>query len=92
MAISEEQVRTVLQTYTDPATGKDYVTGKEARNIRIEGNDVSLDIALGYPAKTVMETIRRELTERIGQIARKWPSEFSGLLERYWLICCGVLC
>ena len=69
MAISEEQVRTVLQTYTDPATGKDYVTGKEARNIRIEGNDVSLDIALGYPAKTVMETIRRELTERIGTIA-----------------------
>jgi hypothetical protein len=30
--------------------------------------------------------------ERIGQIARKWPSEFSGLLERYWLICCGVVC
>jgi ATP-binding protein involved in chromosome partitioning len=69
MAISEEQVRAALQTYTDPATGKDYVTGKEARNIRIEGNDVSVDIVLGYPAKTVTEAIRRELSERIGKIA-----------------------
>ncbi|MFL6579706.1 MAG: iron-sulfur cluster carrier protein ApbC [Burkholderiales bacterium] len=69
MAISEEQVRAALQTYTDPATGKDYVTGKEARNIRIEGNDVSVDIVLGYPAKTVTEDIRRELMERLGKIA-----------------------
>jgi hypothetical protein len=29
MAISEEQVRTALQTFTDPATGQDYVTGKK---------------------------------------------------------------
>src|SRR3954462_5933176 len=69
MAISEEQVKAALQAYTDPATGKDYVTGKEARNIRIEGNDVSVDIVLGYPAKTVTEDIRRELMERLGKIA-----------------------
>ena len=30
MAISEEQVRAALQTFIDPATGKDYVAGKEA--------------------------------------------------------------
>ena len=68
MAISEEQVRTALQTFTDPATGQDYVTGKEARNIRIDGNNVSLEIVLGYPAKSVIDGIRKELTERIARI------------------------
>ena len=69
MVISEEQVKAVLQTYADPATGKDYVTGREARNIRIQGNDVSVDIVLGYPARTVTEAIRRELTERLSKIS-----------------------
>jgi ATP-binding protein involved in chromosome partitioning len=69
MAISEEQVRAAIQTYIDPATGKDYVAGKEARNIRIDGNDVSLEIVLGYPARSVIEGARRELTERVGKIA-----------------------
>ncbi|HVY05053.1 MAG TPA: iron-sulfur cluster carrier protein ApbC [Burkholderiales bacterium] len=68
MAISEEQVKAALQTFTDPVTGKDYVAGKEARNIRIDGNDVALDIVLGYPAKSVLEGIRHELAERIGRI------------------------
>jgi ATP-binding protein involved in chromosome partitioning len=69
MAISEEQVKAALQTFTDPATGKDYVAGKEARNIRIDGSDVSLDVVLGYPARSVIEGIRRELTDRIRKIA-----------------------
>lgn len=68
MAISEEQVKAALQTYIDPATGKDYVAGKEARNIRIDGNDVSVEIVLGYPAKVASAGIQRELVERIGQI------------------------
>src|SRR5258708_11987732 len=69
MAISEEQVKAALQTFTDPATGKDYVAGKEARNIRIDGSDVSLEVVLGYPAGSVIEGIRRELTDRIGKLA-----------------------
>ncbi len=68
MAISEEQVKAALQTYIDPATGKDYVAGKEARNIRIDGNDVSVEIVLGYPAKVASAEIHRELIERIGRI------------------------
>ena len=69
MSISEEQVRAAIQTYIDPATGKDYVAGKEARNIRVDGNDVFLEVVLGYPANSVIEGIRTELTDRIGKIA-----------------------
>ena len=61
MAITEEQVKAALQTFTDPATGKDYVAGKEARNIRIDGSDVSLEVVLGYPAKSVIEAIRERI-------------------------------
>jgi len=65
VAISEEQVRAALQTFTDPVTGKDYVSGKEARNIKVDGSDVSLDIVLGYPAKSVIEDVRQGVTGRL---------------------------
>ncbi len=65
MAITEQQIQAALQEITDPNTGKDYVAGKAAKNIRIEGNDVSLDIALGYPAKTQLEPIREQVTAKL---------------------------
>ena len=68
VAITEEQVRSVLQELTDPVTGKDYVSGKDARNIKIEGDNVSLDILLGYPAKSVIEGIRRDVVAKLKSI------------------------
>jgi ATP-binding protein involved in chromosome partitioning len=65
VAISEEQVKAELQTYPDPVTGKDYVTGKEARNIKVDGDNVSLDIVLGYPSKGVIDDVRSALTARL---------------------------
>jgi ATP-binding protein involved in chromosome partitioning len=68
VAITEEQVRSALQELTDPVTGKDYVSGKDARNIKIEGDNVSLDILLGYPAKSVIEGIRRDVVAKLKSI------------------------
>ncbi len=68
MAITEQQVLSALKEITDQSTGKDYVTSNEARNIRIEGDNVSLDIALGYPAKSVMDSIRRRVTDKLESI------------------------
>mgnify|MGYP001266356719 CR=1 FL=1 len=58
MTITEEQVKTALQTLTDPVTGKDYVSGREARNVQIQGSDVSLEIVLGYPARSLLDATR----------------------------------
>ena len=58
MAITEQQVKEALSTLLDPNTGKDYISGKEARNIKVSGDDISLDVLLGYPAKTQIEPIR----------------------------------
>ncbi len=68
MAITEQQIQAALKEITDPNTGKDYVTGKEARNIRIDGDNVSLDILLGYPAKTQVEPIRKQVVAKLKAI------------------------
>jgi len=65
MAITEQQIEAALREIIDPNTGKDYVSGKEARNIKIEGSNVSLDIVLGYPAKTQLEPIREQVTAKL---------------------------
>ncbi len=69
MAITEQQVQAALKELTDPNTGKDYVTGKEAKNIKIDGDDVSLDIVLGYPAKTQVEPIRKAVIAKLKGIS-----------------------
>ena len=68
MAITEQQVQTALKELTDPNTGKDYVTGKQARNIKLDGDNVSLDILLGYPAKTQVEPIRKQIIAKLKTI------------------------
>ena len=68
MAITEQQVQAALKELTDPNTGKDYVTGKEAKNIKIDGDNVSLDILLGYPAKTQIELIRKQVIAKLKTI------------------------
>ena len=65
MALSEQQVQAALKEITDPNTGKDFVASKSVRNIRIDGNNVALDIVLGYPAKTVMAAIQQQVTDKL---------------------------
>jgi ATP-binding protein involved in chromosome partitioning len=59
MSISEAQVQNALKELIDPNTGKDFITTRSARNIRVDGTDVSVDIELGYPAKSQMDHLRR---------------------------------
>ena len=58
MAFTETDVQSALKQLTDPNTKKDFVSGKSVKNITVSGNDVSLDILLGYPAKSVWDEIR----------------------------------
>src|SRR5574340_243472 len=68
MAVTEQQVQEALKALTDPNTRQDYVSTKSARNIRIDGNNVSVDILLGYPAKSQIEPIRKEVAARLKSI------------------------
>lgn len=69
MAISELQVQSVLKEIIDPNTGKDYVTSREVGEIRINANNVSLDIVLSYPAKSLIDSIRSQVIEKLKTIS-----------------------
>jgi ATP-binding protein involved in chromosome partitioning len=58
MSFNETDVQGALKNLIDPNTRKDFVSGKSVKNVKVEGNDVSLDILLGYPAKSVWDEIR----------------------------------
>ncbi len=65
MAIAEQNIQTALRESIDPNTGRDFVTDGCVKNIKIEGNDVSLDIVLGYPARSVIEPIRKQVMAKL---------------------------
>lgn len=58
MTITELLIQSSLKLCIDPNTGKDFISGKSAKNIQINGNNVSLDIVLGYPAKSVLNNVK----------------------------------
>ena len=59
MSFTEADVQGALKNLTDPNTKKDFISSKSVKNIKINGSDVSLDILLGYPAKSVWDEIRK---------------------------------
>ena len=68
MSVTQEQVHNVLREALDPNTGKDFLATRSARNIRVEGGNVSLEIELGYPAKTQLDPIRRLIAQKLRAI------------------------
>jgi ATP-binding protein involved in chromosome partitioning len=67
MSLSEAVVQETLRKLVDPNTGKDFVSTRSTRNVRVSGDDVSLDIELGYPGKSQHEPIRRQVTQALKQ-------------------------
>ena len=65
MAITVEQANDALKHVIDPNTGKDLVSTRSARNLRIDGSDVSVDVELGYPAASQIAGIRRAVIDAL---------------------------
>src|SRR5436853_3244098 len=65
MPLSDADVQGVPKQLIDPNTGKDFLSTRSARNMKVSGNDVSLDIELGYPGKGQHEPIRRQVTQAL---------------------------
>jgi ATP-binding protein involved in chromosome partitioning len=61
MALTEQALQAALQTVIDPNTGKDFVSTKSLKNLQIKDNDVSFDVVLGYPAKSQIPSLRKDL-------------------------------
>jgi ATP-binding protein involved in chromosome partitioning len=59
-------VNQALSTVIDPNTGRDLISSRSVRNVRVDGQGggvhVSLDVELGYPAATQFGLIRELIT------------------------------
>ncbi len=65
MSLTDQSVLDSLRQYADPNTGKDYVSSRAVKNLRVSGADVSFDIELGYPAQTQIDTIRQAVIAQV---------------------------
>jgi ATP-binding protein involved in chromosome partitioning len=68
MSLSVDAVKAALSKVVDPNTGKDLVSSKSAKNIRLEGTDVVLDVELGYPAKSQIDLIRKAVIAAVRSV------------------------
>jgi ATP-binding protein involved in chromosome partitioning len=68
VSLTVENVQNALKSVIDPNTGKDLISTKSAKNIKVDGSDVSLDVVLGYPAKSQIDLIRKLVIDTLKQI------------------------
>ena len=61
MSLTESALIDALKTVVDPNTGRDLVSTKQVRQLKIEGGDVSFEVELGYPAKSQVPALRKAL-------------------------------
>ncbi|HEY5636615.1 MAG TPA: iron-sulfur cluster carrier protein ApbC [Burkholderiales bacterium] len=65
MSFSESQAQDALRQLVDPNTGKDYLTSRAVKNLKVGDGAVSLEIELGYPGKSQFEPIRAAVTQAL---------------------------
>jgi len=68
MGITVESVQAALKEVIDPNLVKDLVSARCIRNIQIDGNDVSMDLELGYPGKSQIDGLRKSIISRLRSV------------------------
>ena len=68
MSVTPELVQAALKDLVDPNTKIDFVTAKNLKNLRVEDGDISLDIVLGYPAKSQFDSIRKSVISALREL------------------------
>src|SRR6185295_5259542 len=54
-----------LRKVVDPNTGKDFVSARAVKHLKVAGDVVSLEIELGYPGKSQFDPIRRKVIDAL---------------------------
>jgi len=62
MRITVEDVKAALTAVIDPNTQKDLVSTRSIKNIKVDGDQIALDVELGYPARSQFALIRDAVT------------------------------
>jgi ATP-binding protein involved in chromosome partitioning len=77
--LSLELAQSVLDAEVDPNTHKSFSANRSIRNLLVDGNTVSVDVALGYPAKSQLAILRHQLTTALKIVGFEtvWVNVFS---------------
>jgi len=62
MSVDSQTLLTALQAVVDPNTGKDFVSTKAIKQLKVDGGDVSFEVEMGYPAKSQHPAMREAFT------------------------------
>jgi ATP-binding protein involved in chromosome partitioning len=63
--VTKEVIESAIKGYVEPSLERDLVSTKSVKDISIEGDQVKVQVVLGFPAKSVAEHIATTLRERI---------------------------
>ncbi len=58
-SVTEARLLEALKTVVDPATGRDIVSARQVKQLRITGADVSFEVELGYPARSLLPALQQ---------------------------------
>lgn len=59
--LDKSTVENLLKNFIDPHLGTDLISAKSVKNIAIEDKKISLQIQLGYPAKSYINSLKQQL-------------------------------
>ena len=66
--VTQQQIESKLKEYIDPYMEKDLVSTKCVRNSMIEGDQVVVDVVLGFPAGGYKDTLAAKLKEMVESV------------------------
>ncbi|MDO9005853.1 MAG: iron-sulfur cluster carrier protein ApbC [Aquabacterium sp.] len=64
----ETAARTALSAVIDPLTGQDWVSGKQLKSLRVEQGHATVDITLGYPARSRWPTYTALVMQALDEV------------------------
>jgi len=67
--IEKTDVEHLLATFIDPNHGVDLVTAKSVKEISLDGNNVTVKLELGYPAKSIIDALKADVEQLIKTLA-----------------------
>jgi ATP-binding protein involved in chromosome partitioning len=68
MSLNDAALRQAISTVVDPHSGQNFVASKALKAVRIEGQDVVVEVELGYPAKSLFPALRQQLVAAVKQV------------------------
>ena len=67
-SLDKTAIENLLTSFIDPNLETDLVSAKSVKKISIEGNNVSVAIELGYPAKSYLPTLKSQLEQLLATL------------------------